>query len=102
VFCKRLDKHEWETEWQDLEERLPDDPLDGIAELDELIARMMEARGLPLEELDGQDESEPETVREFAEARRIKRRVAEGEDVGPGDLGFAINSYRELYRVLLG
>jgi hypothetical protein len=96
-----LDRHEWETEWQDLEERVADDPYDALFELDELIARMMEARGLPLAERDGEDESEPETVRQFAEARRITHRLAGGETVDPGDVGFAVNSYRELYGILL-
>src|SRR5436190_19043134 len=66
-----IDKHEWETEWSDLEERIGDDPSDALFELDELVGRMMQARGLPLRELDGQTETEPETLREFEEARRI-------------------------------
>jgi len=96
-----LDRHEWETEWQDLEERLADDPYDALFELDDLVARMMEARGLPLEEREAQNETEPETVRQFVEARRITRRVGDGEEVDPGDVGFAVNAYRELYGVLL-
>jgi hypothetical protein len=96
-----LDRHEWETEWEDLAERLADDPYGALDELDDLIARMMDARGLPLGERESQDESEPETVGEFAEARRITQRVAAGEDVGPGDVGYAVNAHRELYDVLL-
>src|SRR5437764_8712589 len=96
-----LDRHEWESEWSDLEERLRDDPGDALFELDELIARMLEARGVPLRELDGQTETEPETVRGFAEARRITELVGAGEDVDPGDIAHAVNSYRELYAVLL-
>jgi hypothetical protein len=96
-----LDKHEWETEWQDLEERLAEDPTMALVEVDDLIARMFEARGLPLEERDGETETEPETIREFLEARRIMRLVEGGEDVDPGDIGLAATSYRELYRLLL-
>jgi hypothetical protein len=96
-----LDRHEWETEWSDLEERIRDDPGDALLELDDLVARMLEARGLPLEERDGQDDTEPETVREFVEARRITRMVGAAEDVDPGDIAFAVNSYRELYEMLL-
>jgi hypothetical protein len=96
-----LDKHEWETEWQDLEERLAEDPAQALAEVDGLIARMFQARGLPLEEREGETETEPETIREFLEARRIMLLVEEGEDVGPGDIGLAATSYRELYEILL-
>lgn len=96
-----LDKHEWETEWSDLEERLHDDPGNALFELDELVARMLEARGLPLGEREGQTETEPETVREFTEARRITQMVGAGEDVDPGDIAYAVNSYRELYTALL-
>jgi len=96
-----LDRHEWESEWSDLEERIGDDPGDALLELDELVARMMEARGLALREQEGETETEPETVRSFAEARRITQRVGAAEDVDPGDIAFAVNTYRELYEQLL-
>ena len=96
-----LDRHEWESEWSDLEERLHDDPADALFELDELVARMLVARGYAVEEREGQTETEPETVRSFTEARRITRMVGEAEDVDPGDIAYAINTYRELYESLL-
>ena len=96
-----LDRHEWESEWSDLEERLRDDPSDALLELDDLIARMMEARGVPTEEREGQTETEPETVRGFVEARRIAQQVGAGDDVDPGDIALAINNYTELYGALL-
>jgi hypothetical protein len=96
-----LAKHEWESEWSDLEERLRDDPGDALFELDDLIARMLAARGLPLREQDGEAELEPETVSEFTEARWVTQLVGAGEDVDPGDIAHAINSYRELYAMLL-
>jgi len=97
-----LDTHEWVTEWEDLSDRLADDPGSTLSELDDLVARMLEAHGLPLEEREGSTDSEPELVREFLDARRTTRRVDAGEDVGPGDIGFAVNAYRELYETLLG
>jgi hypothetical protein len=62
---------------------------------------MLESRGVPLRERDGETETEPETVRGFAEARRVTRMVGAGGDVDPGDVAHAINSYRELYATLL-
>lgn len=96
-----LDRHEWESEWSDLEERLRDDPSDALLELDELVARMLQAQRVPLRERDGQTETEPETTRGFAEAHRITELVGAGEDVDPGDIADAVNQYRELYETLL-
>jgi hypothetical protein len=96
-----LDKHDWETEWQALEPLLADSPGETLPEVDELVARMMEARGFPLTETPAQDATEPETVREFMEARRITRLADAGERVDPGDIGLAVTAYRSLYEYLL-
>ena len=96
-----LDKHEWETEWQGLEPLIADSPTEVLPELDDLVSRMMEARGFPLAEAPGEDVAEPETTREFAEARRITRLVEAGEAVDPGDIGLAVTAYRNLYQYLL-
>ena len=56
-----LDKHEWETEWQGLEPLLADSPAEALPEVDDLVARLMEARGFPLTESPAEVASEPET-----------------------------------------
>jgi hypothetical protein len=38
------------TEWQGFEPLLADSPAEALPELDGLVARMMEARGFPVEE----------------------------------------------------
>jgi hypothetical protein len=96
-----LDKHEWETEWQGLEPLLADSPAEALPEVDDLVARMMEARGFPLAEQPDGTTTEPETVREFVEARRITQLVDAGESVDPGDVGLAVTGYRNLYAYLL-
>jgi len=96
-----LDRHVWESEYRDLEERMRDDPTDALFELDELVAKMLEAQRIPLREREGETETEPETIREFLEARRITQQLGAAEDVDPGDIAFAINSYRDLYELLL-
>ena len=96
-----LDRHDWESQWSDLEERLRDDPGDALFELDDLVTRMLEARGVPLREHLGQTETEPETIRAFADAHRITELVGAGEDVDPGDIAHAIDAYRDLYGALL-
>jgi len=96
-----LDKHEWETQWEGLEPLIADAPGEALSEVDDLVARMMEARGFPLVESPDEETTEPETVREFMEARRIAELVDAGEAVDPGDIGSAVTGYRNLYRYLL-
>jgi hypothetical protein len=96
-----LDRHEWETEWQALEPLVVDSPAESLPEVDDLIGRMMVARGFPLDEEVALEASEPEIVAEFLEARRITRLVDAGETVDPGDIGAAITGYRNLYEYLL-
>lgn len=62
-----LDRHEWETEWQALEPLVADSPAEALPELDELIARMMVARGYPVSTDEGGEPPEPEIVAEFLE-----------------------------------
>ena len=97
-----IDEHGWASRWEALEPELRDAPAESLADLDELIAEMMEARGLPLQERDGEDATEPETVRQFVEARRVMRVVESGESFDPGDVANAIDGYRSLYDYLLG
>ena len=96
-----IDRHVWVTEWEDLQPLVEDSPGEALPEVDALVARMMEARGLPLGERDGEELAERETTREFAEARRITRLVDAGEEVDPGDVAHAVNAYSALYRELL-
>src|SRR5436190_18738118 len=67
-----IDEHEWVTEWEQIEPELRDSPTEAISEADDLVGRMMEARGFPLSEREGDEATEPETVREFEEAHRVR------------------------------
>jgi hypothetical protein len=96
-----LDKHEWESEWQAVEPLLHESPSEALSEADDLIARMMQARGFPLVEREGEELTEPETIREFTEARRITQQVESGESFDPGDVAVAVEAYRTLYAYLL-
>jgi len=96
-----LDEHEWVSEWEDINPLLRESPTEALSEADELIARMMEARGFPLQEREGEELSEPETTRSFVEARRVTREIESGQSFDPGDVALAVESYRELYAYLL-
>ena len=96
-----LDEHEWITEWEGIDPLLTESPTEALSEADDLIARMMEARGIPLEEREGEELTEPETILSFMEARRVVRQIDSGESYDPGDVAVAVETYRDLYRELL-
>ncbi len=96
-----LDRHEWETEWEALEEELEDSPAETLPELADLIDRMLIEQGVPIDDDFAGDGLDPELARDYQEARRITKLVERGDDVGPGDIGAAVRLYRGLYRYLL-
>ncbi|HEY6960489.1 MAG TPA: hypothetical protein VI408_01230 [Gaiellaceae bacterium] len=96
-----VDEHLWISTYESLEDDIRTSPAESLSDLDELVASMMEARGFPLREREGEDATEPETTRQFAEARRVTRLVDAGEDYDPGDVANAIDAYRSLYDYLL-
>lgn len=96
-----IDRAQWIGEWEALDEDVRDSPAEALGGLDDLVARMMAARGLALAERAGEEAPEHEETREFASAREITRQVDAGEDVDPGDIAYAVNAYRELYESLL-
>ena len=98
-----IDEHEWRTAWEDLEPALRETPTEALADADDLVARMMEARGFPLEEGEDAELAEPDVVRSFEEARRITRSVDDVDGTfDPGDVPVAVEAYRELYAYLIG
>jgi len=96
-----VDRHEWATEWEELQEDVRDSPAEALSELDDLVGRMMTAYGLELEERPGEDIEELDATREFEAARAITRQVDAGADVDPGDVAYAVNAYTELYQQLI-
>ena len=96
-----LDRHEWETEWQTIADELEDSPAETLPELGDLIERMLVERGFPLNDEVADDGIEPEILVEFRSAREVTQRVERGEDVDPGDIGEAIQNYRDVYRQLV-
>jgi hypothetical protein len=96
-----LDRHEWETEYQALEESLRDSPAEALPELHGLVERMLQERGFAVDDAVADDGIDPEILAEFRAAREISRRVDAGEDVDPGDVASSINGYVALYEHLI-
>jgi hypothetical protein len=92
-----LDRHDWQTEWEQLEPQLQDSPAEALPEVDRLVERMLRERGHDLDDPEPNESPEPEVIAGFREAHRITRLIESGEEVSPGDVGAAAVAYRELY-----
>jgi hypothetical protein len=97
-----LDRHQWETEWAELEPLVVDSPAEALPEVDGLVARMMADAGYPTETTDVVDDEgvDPEVTASFVAAHEVAERVDRAETVDPGDVGQAIRLYREIYEHL--
>jgi len=97
-----LDKHEWESLWQSIEDDLEESPAEGLPEADRLVEQMLEARGYAIGDPVVREGDDRDIVAEFLAAREVTRLVDQGaEDVSPGDIAAAINGYRSLYEYLI-
>jgi hypothetical protein len=96
-----LDKHLWESWWQQFDEDVQTSPDEALPELDGLIAQMLEARGYALGDPVVREGDDRDVVADFLAAREIARAVDQGKEVDPEDVETAIENYRELYEFLI-
>jgi hypothetical protein len=95
-----LDRHEWESEMQALEDELHESPEDALPDLADLVERMLIARGYDLEDPVAVAGDDPDVVREYQAARETSD-LAEAGNADPGDVAQAINGLRAIYDYLL-
>jgi hypothetical protein len=96
-----LDKHIWESWWQQFDEDVQTSPSEALSELDGLIAQMVQARGYAIDDPVASEGDDRDVVADFLAAREITRAVEEGKEVDPEDIQTAIENYRELYEYLI-
>jgi hypothetical protein len=97
-----LDLHEWESQWQALEEQIEESPADALPEVDQLAAEMLEARGYAIDDPVAREGDDREIVAEFLAAREITGLLESDPDaVSPGDVAAAINGYRSIYEYIV-
>jgi hypothetical protein len=96
-----LNRHEWESEWQQLEEALHESPEEALPDARDLVERMLEERGVLDDESVTVEGIDPELVSGFSSASDVTRRVERGEDVDRGDLDSAAGTLRALYEHLV-
>jgi hypothetical protein len=98
MYDPGVDRHEWETEMASLDDELRDDPTSALPDLDELVARMLNASGYDLTDPVVREGDEREIVAEFLAAREIKDAYERGSDeLSAGDIAAAINGYRAIF-----
>ncbi len=98
MYDPGLNRHEWESEWQALEDDLRTDPAHALPELDRLVTRMLEESGYELTDPMVAEGDEREIVAEYLAAHETVQAVERGvEDVSPGDVAAALTGYRVVF-----
>lgn len=96
-----LDRHDWETQFAQLEEDLHSTPGETLPELNALVERMLRERHIDVDDFVVDDGVDPEIREEFRASRDVVERINRDEDVDPGDIASAINGLVALYQHLL-
>ena len=93
-----LNLHEWESEWQALEDDLRTEPAHALPEVDRLVRRMLEESGYELTDPVVGEGDEREVLAEYLAAHEIAQAAErDADDVSPGDVAAAVNGYRSVF-----
>jgi hypothetical protein len=96
-----LDRHEWESELQQLEPSLRDEPAEALPELADLVERILRERGYDLDEPVTRQGEERDVVAEYLAAREIANLSESGDGADPGDVGQAIQGLLAIFETLV-
>lgn len=89
-----LDRHAWATRYAEVEAALHDDPEEGLLELAALLQQMLdEVHARPGDIVF----TETERLAAYRDAKDLAERARSGEDLSPGDVGYAVRELRDLY-----
>jgi hypothetical protein len=98
MYDPGLDRHDWESELQALEDQLAENPAESLPELDGLVARMLGESGYELGDPVVREGEEPEVVTEYLAAHEITEAAErDSDELSPGDVAAAINGYRAVF-----
>jgi hypothetical protein len=96
-----LDRHEWETELQQLEPMLRDEPAATLPELADLVGRMLAERGYDLDDPVAREGDARDVVAEYLAAREVADRGEAGDGPDPGDVAQAIEGLLAIFETLV-
>jgi hypothetical protein len=91
-----LELHEWETRWSELDEMLADDPAGALPAACDFAEQAL-AESDVIAGVGGEND---ELLAGYRAAREAAERIERGEEVGPGDVGAAIENLRAVYETL--
>jgi hypothetical protein len=98
MYDPGVDRHEWESEWEALEDDLRTDPAHALPELDRLVTRMLAETGFELTDPVAAEGDEREIVAEYLAAHEIVEAVEDdAAEISPGDVASAITGYRAVF-----
>ena len=97
-----IDRHNWESQWEALEEDLHTDPTQALPELDRLVARMLAETGYDLTDPVASESGERGVVADYLAAHEILEAAGrDSAELSPGDIAAAVNGYRAAFEHLL-
>jgi hypothetical protein len=99
-FEPGLDRHEWESQWAQLEDDMRTSPEETLPELADLMEQALGEAGYDLTDPVAREGEEREVVAEFRASREIADQVDRGDDVDPGDVAAALNGLVALHDFL--
>jgi hypothetical protein len=85
-FEPGVDRHEFESQWSQLEEDVRISPEETLPEMADLLEGALEEAGYDLNDTVAREGEEREVVVEFQASREIADMVDRGDDVDPGDV----------------
>ena len=97
-----LDRYDWQSHLESLDEDLHADPFDALPELADLVERMLVEASYDVNDPVAREGEEREIVAEYAAAREIATLVEQGNTtISPGDVGQAIAGLRAVAEYLI-
>ena len=91
-----LDLHEWETQWQQLQDESVDDPAQTLPEIVRLVETILRERGFQLDEPVTAEGQDADIVRDFLAARELAAAAQTGS-ADPEDVEVALEDLREIH-----
>jgi hypothetical protein len=89
-----LDKHEWVSRFESLEDDLRADPAAALPDVADLVEQMLAESGYDVDDPVAESGGEREILDEFRAARELTDRIEGGADVDPAELAAAARGLR--------
>ena len=96
-----LDRHLWESWWQQFDEDVQTSPAEALSELDGLIVQMLNARSYAIDDPVVVEGDDRDVVADYQAAHEITQAFERGNDVEKEDIDRAIANYRDIYEYLI-